>query len=192
MWFGGTALAALAVAVVLVVRAARDSERLVAGGPPAFNLVYAPSAFAEAPAQDGELARIEGRRRAATVTLTVRRVEVPPYGDGDVVGGFLPLLAEERIAELEEQYGGIGVYDEGKARINELPGYQIGFDARDGDRRVYGRDAYVFPDDPAATEGVLLSMRRVVTRRDASPAAEEFADLAKEAFASFAFGADRP
>ena len=192
MWIGMAALAALAVALVLLVRATRDSEQLVADGPPAFNLVYAPSAFEEVQPQDGELARISGRRRSATVTIAVERVEVPPYGDGDVVGGHLPLLAEQRIAELDGQYRGIGVYDEGKARINELPGYQIGFDARDGDRRVYGRDAYAFPDDPSATEGVLITMRRVVTRRDSSAAAEEFADLAKEAFASFAFGDDRP
>ena len=185
-------LVALLGAVFLFARATRDTEQLVADGPPAFNLVYAPSAFEEVPAQNGELARISGRRRAATVTIAVRRVEVPPYGAGDVVGGHLPLLAEERIEQLGEQYGQVGVYEEGKARINEWPGYQIGFDARDGDKRIYGRDAYVFPDDPSATEGVLLSMRRIVRRRDNSAAAEEFADLAKEAFASFAFGADRP
>ena len=54
-----------------------------------------------------------------------------------------------------------------------------------------GRDAYVLPDDPAATEGVLLTLRRVV-RGKQRVRQEEFFDKAKEAFASFAFGESQP
>ena len=185
------ALAVLAVAVVLVARSARDTEQLVATGPPAFNLVYAPSAFSEREPRPGELARLAGRRRNVSITIAVRRVEVPPYDRGDVVGGFLPVFAEQRLAALEREYGEIEVFDEGKARINLLPGYQIGFGTRVAGERLFGRDAYVFPDDPRATEGVLLSMRRVVRGRQ-RPADEELFDLAKDAFASFAFGDEQP
>jgi hypothetical protein len=191
MVVGAAVLVALAVAAFAAARSLRDSEQLVADGPPAFNLVYAPSALSEQEPRRGELARIAGRRRNVSISIAVRRVAVPPYERGDVVGGYLPLLAEQRIAELDGEYGGVEIFDEGKARINLLPGYQIGFGARVGGERLFGRDTYVFPDDPRATEGVLLSMRRVVRGRQ-RPADEELFDLAKDAFASFAFGSDRP
>jgi len=185
------ALLALAVGAFLAARALRDSDQLVAPGPPVFNLVYAPSALREREPRAGELARLAGRRRNVSITIAVRRAELPPYERGDVVGGLLPLVAEERLAELERQYGEVEVLEEGKARTNLLPGYQIGFAARVGGERLFGRDTYVFPDDPQAREGVLLSMRRTVRGRQ-TQADEAFFDLAKEAFASFAFGEGRP
>lgn len=185
-------LVALLAGGWLFVQSRRDREQLVAAGPPAFNLVYAPSVLRERPARDGELARLEGRRRRIAVEIAVRRVEVPAYARGDVVGGFLPVLAEQRLDELRERYGPVEVFDEGKSRINRLPGYQIGFGARTpGGRRLFGRDAYVFPDDPRATEGVLVTLRRVVNGRQ-RVAEEEFFDTVKEAFASFAFGESQP
>lgn len=191
MVVGGAALVVLAVAAWFGLQSLRDREHLVADGPPAFNFVYAPSALHEVSPRDGELARVAGRRRNVSISISVRRVELPPYGNGDVVGGYLPLLAEERLDELREQYGPLQVFDEGKARINRFPGYQIGFGAQTAGGRLFGRDAYVLPEDPEATEGVLLSMRRVVRRRQ-RPADEELFDKAKEAFTSFAFGKSQP
>lgn len=191
MALGAAVLVLLAIAAVVASRAAGDSEQLVAEGPPAFNLVYDASALSEREPRPGELARLAGGRRNVSITVAVRRVEVPPYDRGDVVGGFLPIFAEKRLAALEREYGEVEVFDEGKARTNGLPGYQIGFGARVGGDRLFGRDTYVFPDDPRATEGVLLSMRRVVRGRQ-RPADKELFGLAKEAFASFAFGDDRP
>lgn len=185
-------LVALAAGGWLLIQSARDREHLVVSGPPSFNLVYAPSVLRERPARDGELARLEGRLKRISVELAVRRIELAPYDGGDVVGGYLPVLAERRIAELRATYGPIEIFDEGKARISRLPGYQIGFGARTaaGDR-LFGRDAYVLPDDPGATEGVLLTLRRVVDGKQRLRE-EEFFDKAKEAFASFAFGEDQP
>jgi hypothetical protein len=192
MALAGVALVALAAGGWLFVQSRRDREHLVAGGPPAFNLVYSPSALHEVPPRGPELARLEGRLPRIAVTITVRRVEVPPYTRGDVVGGYLPVLAERRIAELRDAYGPVEIFDEGKARISLLPGYQIGFGARTpAGRRLFGRDTYVFPDDPAATEGVLLSLRRVVHRRQ-RVREDDFFDKAKEAYASFAFGESQP
>lgn len=188
---GALAFVVLAVTTWLVAQSLRDREQLVVDGPPVFNLVYAPSALHEAPPREDELARLEGSRRNLTVEITVRPIEVPPYGRGDVVGGYLPILAERRLHELAELYGPIDVHDEGKSRINRLPGYQIGFEARVPQGRLFGRDAYVFPDDPKATAGVLLSLRRVIKRKQ-TVADDEFFDVVKDAFASFNYGESQP
>lgn len=191
MALGAAAVVALAVAAWLGALALRDRAQLVVDGPPRFNLVYAPSALHEAPPRAGELARVEGRRRNLTVAITARRARLPRYGRGDVIGGYLPILAERRLGELRRLYGPVEVYDEGKARINGLPGYQIGFGGRTAAGRLLGRDAYLFPQDAGATEGVLLSLRRVLRRRPTA-ADDAFFEVAKEAFGSFNFGSGRP
>lgn len=192
MALGAAGLVVLAVAGWLVVQAARDREHLVVAGPPTFNLVYAPSALSERPAREGELARLEGRLKRVSVELTVRPLAIPAQSPEGFIGGELPAAAERRLDELRSIYGPIEVFEEGKSRINRLPGYQIGFGARTpSGRRILGRDAYVFPDDPAATEGVLLSLRRVVRGRQRAREGEFF-DKVKAAFVSFAFGESQP
>lgn len=189
---GAIVLVAVAIGGWFAIQAARDREHLVVDGPPEVNLVYAPSVLHEEPARDDELLRLEGARKRLRVELTVRPVEVPAYDRGDVVGGYLPLLAEQRLDDLGDVYGRVEVFDEGKSRINRFPGYQIGFGARTADgHRIFGRDAYVFPDDPEATEGVLVSLRRFPRGRQ-RVADDEFFDKAKEAYASFAFGSGQP
>jgi hypothetical protein len=192
------AIASSAILVVVVavggwalLQSLRDREHLKADGPPAFNLVYPPSALHEAPRRGDELVRLEGRRRNVSVEITARPLDVPRYAKGDVVAGYLPVLAERRLHELGELYGPVDVHDEGKARINDLPGYQIGFSAGLPAGALFGRDTYLLPDDPQATEGVLLSLRRVIRRR-ATAADRDFFDVVKEAYVSFAFGHGRP
>jgi hypothetical protein len=189
----GAAVGLVVVAAVawFGLRALRDREQLVYAGPPQFNLVFKPSVLHTAELGNGELAHLVGQRRNVRVELTVRAAKVPGYGDGDVIGGYLPVLAEQRLAELRAQYGEIDVRDEGKARVNLNPGYQIGFEARSGEGRLFGRDAYVFPDTEHPREGVLLSMRRRVLRRQ-SEADETFYKDVKAAFSSFNFGDSQP
>lgn len=188
---GAAALLVLAIAAWFGVQALRDSEHLVIDGPPQFNLVYAPSVLSEKEPRDGELARLEGARPNLSVELTVRPVAVPAAESDAVVGGYLPILAERRLAELEELYGPVGVIDEGKSRINGQPGYQIGFRATRGADALFGRDAYVFSEEGGTTEGLLLSLRRTI-RRKQTAADEDFYDKVKEAFSSIALGAGRP
>ena len=192
MAMGAVALVVLAAAGWLLVQSTRDREHLVAAGPPAFNLVYAPSALRERPARDGELARLEGRLKRVSVEITVRPVDIPAATPDAFIGGELPAVAERRLDELRAIHGPIEVFDEGKSRISGLPGYQIGFGARTpSGKRLLGRDAYVFGDEPGATMGVLLSLRRVVRGRQRTRE-EEFFDKVKEAFVSFAFGESQP
>jgi hypothetical protein len=192
MVLGAVLLAAVAVAGWVVVQALRDREHLVVDGPREFNMVYAPSVLHEADSRDGELVRLEGARKRLRVELTVRPVTVPAYDRGNVVGGYLPLLAEQRLDDLRGIYGPVAVFDEGKSRLSGQPGYQIGFGARaPNGQRVFGRDAFVFPDDPQATKGVLVSLRRYLRGRQ-RPADDEWFDKAKEAYTSFAFGSGQP
>jgi len=185
-------LAVLALAGLwLLAGALRSTEHLVVNGPPQFNLVYARSALHTAAPRRGELARLEQRRRRVSAELTVRPAEVPPHERGNVIGGYLPLMAERRIRALEGLYGPIEVRDEGKARINRLPGYQIGFSAKVPGGTLFGRDAYVFPDEQHISRGVLLSLRRVIHRRQNAADGDWF-DQVKQAYTSFNFGSGQP
>lgn len=191
MAIGAVVLVLAAAGAWLLVAAVRDTQQLTADGPPQFNLEYAQSALGRKDPREGELARLEGRRRDVTAEITVRPVTLPGYERANVIGGYLPLLAERRIHELEQLYGPIDVRDEGKARINRLPGYQIGFSAKTPEGALFGRDAYVFPDDARARQGVLLSLRRVIRRKQTAADADWF-DQVKQAFSSFFFGSGRP
>jgi len=188
---GGAALVVLAAAAWFGLHALDDSEQLVVDGPPEFNLLYAPSALHEEPPKEDELVRLEGGRPNVSVELTVRAVDVPEEEGAAVVGGYLPILAERRLADLEDLYGPVGVIDEGKSRINGQPGYQIGFRTERGKELLFGRDAYVFEEETDVTQGLLLSLRRTI-RGKQTAADEEFFDMVKEAFASIALGSGRP
>ena len=192
MLLGLAGLAVLAVVIVVAARALSDTEQLTAAGPPQFNLVYDKNVLH--PAQHhgpDELVRLEGRRKRVDVAITAHRFTAPEYKGGDIVGGYLPILAEERKAQLREQYGPIEVHDEGKARFGDHTGYQIGFSAQTPDGPLLGRDAYVLPAESDVREGVLLSLRRVLHGRQ-RPADEEFSKTARLAYGSFNFGEDRP
>jgi len=187
----GAALTIVALAAWFTLQAARDREHLVVAGPPVFNLVYPPSEFHRAAARGGELMRLEGGGRHVSAAITARAVHLPAYPGGDIVGGYLPILAEGRIAELRNRYGPLQIFNEGKARINLFPGYQIGFGARRGALRIFGRDTYLFPSETDDRDGVLLSLRRFVRRK---PTAQDdvFFQAAKDAFNTFAFGESQP
>lgn len=191
MAIGAALLVALAVAAWVAAGALRDAQRLVVDGPPEFNLVYPSSVLHPVAPRAGELARLEGHRPRVSASIVVRGARLPAYEGADAIGGYLPIVAERRLAELRARYGPIAVYDEGKARISGLPGYQIGFGAEQGGSRLFGRDAYVFPEGADAAQGALLSLRRVVRGRQ-RPADGEWFDRVKEAFASFNFGSGRP
>jgi hypothetical protein len=188
MVLAAVVLAAVAAGVVLLARAASDTEHVVVAGPPEFNIVFTSSQLQRVAPHPGELLRLEGHRRHVSAAITVRAVHVtPPAGTTDIVDAYLPIVAEQRQQELRARYGTIQIYDEGKARISDVPGYQIGFSAHG----VYGRDVYVLRPVAGARDGVLLSLRRFV-RGPTTAADGDFFKAAKLALTSFAFGTDQP
>jgi hypothetical protein len=191
MLLGSAGLVALAVVVVLAARALSDTRQLTVAGPPQFNLVYDKSVLHTADPHAGELVRLEGRRPRVRVTISARPFTAPAYDRGDPIGGYLPVLAEQRKTELRDQYGPIEIHDEGKARFGDHTGYQIGFSTQTLAGPLFGRDAYVLPAESDSREGVLLSLRRVLRGRQ-RPADEEFFKTVRLAYGSFNFGEDRP
>ena len=191
MLLGLAGLAVLAIVVVVVAKALDDNRQITVAGPPQFNLVYDKTLLHPVKARPGELVRLEGRRPHVRVALTARRFTAPAYGSGDIIGGYLPVLGEQREEQLRTQYGPIQVYDEGKARFGEHTGFQIGFSAKTPSGPMFGRDAYVLPADSGARDGVLLSLRRYLHGHQTAADQDYFKNV-KLAYGSFNFGDGRP
>lgn len=187
-----TTLAAVAVVVVilvavLAVRHALQDPQLVHHGTPTFNLVYGAPIHRGTP-RPGELARLVAHTQRASWSLSAHALPLPAYR-GDLGHALLPVLAERDVDQLRATYPGFGVRDEGRAQVNGLPGYQIGFVAEGG--RLHGRDIMVLPADSGARMGVLLSLRQNDPSRVVRVRETTVASAFKEAIRSFAFGAAR-
>ncbi len=76
---------------------------------------------------DGALLALEHRREDGLFisSFTVRPMTLPPYRGRS--SGFLPLFATFHIDDLREREAGFRLVEEGKARINLVPGYEVVF-----------------------------------------------------------------
>jgi hypothetical protein len=138
------ALAAVAVLVVLLV-----AWRVFAGGSAGethyvhrgaleFNFRY-PDAMHRAPARAPELVRVERTRKGLFLdSFAVEPLALPPFQGN--VSGLLPVYADREIAALRKRFpDDFEPAREGKARVNQVPGYDVQFRARLGERRLFGR-----------------------------------------------------
>jgi len=150
---------ALAAAVLLVVLLV--AWRMLASGggdmhyvnrePIGFNLRY-PAAMHKVPARSPEIVHLERRRGDLFLdSFAVEPLALPAFR-GDV-SGLLPVYAEREIAALRKRFREFELTDEGKARVNAVPGYDVQFRARLGERRLYGR--LVLLPQPAAGEDLV-------------------------------------
>jgi hypothetical protein len=154
-----TAVALLVVAVaIVVVLASRGGEvHVIHRTPePVFNLRYA-SVLHRSPPRPGVLFELVGTRGDLFLqSMTVRPLHLAPYRGA--VSGDLPILAVQHAKVSRRAYPGFTVLDEGKARINDAPGYQIGFRAKREGRTIYGREVLLLPDEPGVREGVTITV----------------------------------
>jgi hypothetical protein len=189
------ALAAAGVALVLVAAlavtaAVGGDKEFVHRHAPTFNLRWHEPLKRVAP-HPGEYLRLESRRGGLFLeSFAVRRFELPPY-EGDPNGEF-PIFAETYIAGLAKRVAGFertcdGCGD-GKARINEQSGYSINFQARLGERRLYGRDVLLIPEDAHPRVGVVLEMRATPAAKVAGPETVGSGGVLKLPLRSFRFG----
>jgi hypothetical protein len=185
------ALAALAVVAVLGLRSALAGDHtFVHRQAPAFNLRWTDPLKRVAP-QAGDYLRLESHRGDLFLqSFAVRRLNLPPYS-GDP-NGELPFYAESYIAGLARRLQGFqrscdGCGD-GKARINEISGYTINFQAKIGKRTLYGRDVLLLPDGAGARVGVVLEMRATPAAKVAGPEAVGSGGVLKLPLRSFRFG----
>jgi hypothetical protein len=184
-------LAAIAAAGLLALGftvAVAGDERYLHEGEPVFNFRYAADALSRETGRDGMLVRLEGRRGDVFLqSMEVRRLRLPPYRGA--VSGQLPIFTDRHVAaQVAPRFDGFVALEEGKARINTAPGYQIGFRAREGDRTLYGREVLLVPDEPGARDGVAITI--VQTNAAGAHAVEDAGAVGaiKKPFRSFRFG----
>ena len=191
---GAAALVVLVAAGLAVNRVVSNDEATsvaVVEGPPSFNLIWR-GGLERVDPNPGELLRLENPPGAPYLQrFVVRPLRLPPYR-GDVFG-ILPLhVGTITLREIRKDYPGAIERSEGKARINELPGYQVVFQTTVGGRVAYGRRVLLLPDEPGVREGAQIEM--IVTRSPAVPRADAVGANGplKTPLRSFRFGTERP
>jgi hypothetical protein len=183
------ALVAAGGLVMLFVRPGDDGEQLVHEGEPVFNVLYQPEGLHQVAPRDGELLRLAGRRGRQSVAVTVRPLALPAF-DGDISHALLPAFASEHIERLRAQLPGFQLLDEGRARVNDAPGYEVVFRSGAPGEVNYGSDVLLVPSEDETAGAVVISLRRQVTGR-LGAAGQELTESARKAFRSFRYGRER-
>ena len=186
------AAAAVAAIILTLTRPAVWGERVIRRGPPVFNMIYPGGSMHVAEPGSGELLRLEGRRAGLEVSVTVKPLELPPF-DGDVTHGLLPVYADRFVEAAKRGLPGLELAQEGRARVNNAVGYEVGYERVTSSERFTGRDVLLVPDDPEEGRGaVLLSLRnRKASGEKLVPAEKGLAYTARKAYRSFRFGTER-
>jgi hypothetical protein len=175
--------------VMLLVRPGDDGEQLVHEGEPVFNVLYRADDLRPVEPRPGELLRLEGETGRQTAEVTVRPLRLPSFG-GDISHALLPTFASGHIDRLREQLPGFRLMSEGRARVNDAPGYEVVFEAGAPGDLTQGSDVLLVPSEDETAGAVLISLRRHVTGRLGGPA-HELTASARKAFRSFRYGRDR-
>jgi len=187
------ATAAAVVAIVVgLTRPPAPGEQVVHEGPPVFNLLYPPESLHEAGPAAGELLRLEGRRAGLDVSVVVRELQLPRF-DGDVTHGLLPVYADRFVEAEKRRLPGLELAQEGRARVNNAVGYEVGYARATASERFTGRDVLLVPDDPEEGKGaVVLSLRtRKASGEKLTPPERKLANVGRKAYRSFRFGTER-
>lgn len=186
------AIVAAAAVIVLVGRPNIWGERVTRKGPPVFNMIYPGDAMRVAEPRSGQLLRLQGSRKGLRAEVTVEPLELPRF-DGDVTHGLLPVYADRFVEAAKRRMPGLQLAQEGRARVNNGVGYEVGYQRFTDDERYTGRQVLLVPDDPKEGKGaVLLSLSlRSPGGRKLTPPERNLAYLARKTYRSFRFGTDR-
>jgi hypothetical protein len=185
----GAAIVVLALA--MVIRGSDDgTTQIVVRKPLAFNLIHT-AGLERVTAHSGEILRLESDRgRPDDQSFTISPLRLPPYR-GDVSAGFL--IASARIVkELGAGDPGFVYRGEGRARINQLPGYQVLFATKRDGKTVLGRRVLLVPDEPGARDGVDILLLTNLSKAVPNVDAVGNNGLLKTPLRSFRFGTERP
>jgi hypothetical protein len=194
-WRERTTIAVLVAALVLaalallVVRPRVDNvTQFVHHGSPTFNLVYNHGRLHEVRPQGDEIVRLQGRRGRMDVAIAVAPLRLPP-AQGDVAHGLLPAFASDHIEALRAQLGQFELRQEGRARMNGAPGYEVRFATGPAGHRTFGNDLMILPAEEDASGALLVTSRRTIRgslklgKREAS-----LYNAAAKAYRSFKYG----
>ncbi|HEV2770574.1 MAG TPA: hypothetical protein VGV40_10355 [Solirubrobacteraceae bacterium] len=144
--------------------------------------------------EEGALLALVHRREDGLFlsSFTVRPLTLPPYRGQS--SGFLPLFATFHIDDLRDRQADFKLVEEGKARVNFVPGYEVVFRAKGpgpgGSRTVYGRDVMLVPDVPGARRGVLLQLRTTPAAETPNPQGTGDYGPLRTPFRSFRLGTE--
>jgi hypothetical protein len=185
----GLAIVVVLLAVLIATSSGDGLTTLEHRSAPVFTLLHPAETVRRAEPGPGELVRLRSARGGLEMTVTVRRLTLPAYSGS--VSGFLPAYADRHVQALAAELPGFQARTDGKARVNDAPGYQIKYRAGTAQRRLTGIDILVVPED-GSREGVVLRYRQTNPPRALGEPAKELVKATRKAFRSFRFGLDRP
>ena len=114
-----------------------DETHVVVREPVEFNLRYA-STLTRVDPDAGELLALEARRGDLFLqSFRVTPLKIDAY-EG-LAAGELPIVAEKLKDRLARRYADFTLVEEGRMRINEVPGYEVVFSARSETGCAQGR-----------------------------------------------------
>ena len=187
---GLVALVAVAAIALLVVkpRVDRYTHYVHHGTPATFNLVYDHTRLHRIAPQGGEIVRLEGRRGRMDVTIAVAPLRLPP-AQGDVAHGLLPAFASDHVDELRAQLDPFALRQEGRARVNGAPGYEIRFVNGPDGRKTFGNDLMILPTEEEPAGALLVTARRTIAGSLKLGSREtSLSNAAAKAYRSFKYG----
>jgi len=179
----------LALALLIVTRAGDGLEQLEHQSAPQFTLLYPPAMVHKVNPGPGELVRLRSHRGNLRMVITIARIRLPAYRGS--VSGLLPVFVDRQAAQLARELPGFRFRTDGKARVNDAPGYQLRYRAGPRSNRLQGIDVIVVPED-GQRDGVLLRYRQTNPSRALDDTDRALVKATKKAFRSFRFGLDRP
>jgi hypothetical protein len=177
---------AIALVVLAVVLTRGSNEQLVrVSKPVAFNFLYTPPLRRTGPTA------VEQRRGALLIqSMAVTPERLPPYR-GDPAG-TLPIVADRLETQLAARWPQFEIADEGRARVNDSPGYTVGWTAVLRGRRIFGREYLLFPAVPGVRAGAHIALLSTYAGGAAAAGDVGRVGALKAALRSFRFGVDRP
>jgi hypothetical protein len=177
------AVGALIAAAVLLVRPQVDPlTKYVHHDAPVFNLLYDNRALHEVTARGDEIVRLQGKQGRMSGAIAVSPLALPA-ATGDIAHGVLPAYASTHIQELQAELPRFELINEGRARVNGAPGYEIRF--RSG--RTFGNDLLILPSEEDADGALLVTARRTLGGRPGK-AERKFNNRLADAYRSFKYG----
>ena len=183
------AVVVLALAALIATQSGDGLTTLEHRSAPVFTMLYPAGQVRRVQPATGELVRLRARRGPLEITVTVSKLPLPAYSGS--VSGFLPVYADRHMRALAAELPGFTPIADGKARVNDAPGYQIRFRAGPENRPTVGIDSVVVPED-GRRDGVILRYRQRNPPRALGEAERDLVKATRKAFRSFRFGLDRP
>lgn len=183
------AVVVVALALLIATRSGDGLTTLEHRSKPVFTILHPAGQVRRVAPASGELVRLRSRRGQLEILVTVRRLTLPPYRGS--ISGFLPVYAARHVRSLAAEMPGFQARTDGKARVNDAPGYQVKYRAGAAQRRATGIDIFVVPED-GSRDGVILRYLQTNPPRALDAPGKDLVKATRKAFRSFRFGLDRP